>query len=52
MWLAEDKIIFGNKKDNFWEMGDTGPCGPSTEIHVDFRTEEEKKISPRKRTDQ
>ncbi len=47
-WVAEDKIIFGNKKDNFWEMGDTGPCGPSTEIHVDCRSEEEKKSVPGK----
>jgi alanyl-tRNA synthetase len=42
-WIAEDRIIYGNKKDNFWEMGDTGPCGPCTEIHVDCRSEEEKK---------
>lgn len=42
-WIAEDRIILGNKKDNFWEMGDTGPCGPCTEIHVDCRSDEEKK---------
>jgi alanyl-tRNA synthetase len=36
-WIAEDRIIMGNKKDNFWEMGDTGPCGPCTEIHFDSR---------------
>ncbi len=41
-FIAEDRIINGNKKDNFWEMGASGPCGPCSEIHVDLRSDEEK----------
>ena len=45
-FLPEERIILGNKKDNFWEMGETGPCGPCSEIHVDLRSDEERAQIP------
>ena len=44
--FPKNHIVNGNKHDNFWEMGDTGPCGPCSEIHIDFRSEEEKAKVP------
>lgn len=45
-YIPADRILLGSKADNFWEMGDTGPCGPCTEIHVDIRSEKERRQVP------
>ncbi len=47
-FVANDRIIHGKKKDNFWEMGETGPCGPCSEIHIDLRSDDEIKKKPGK----
>jgi alanyl-tRNA synthetase len=56
IWKAilggEERIILGNKKDNFWEMGDVGPCGPCSEIHIDLRDQAEVDVKAWQRTRQ
>ncbi len=45
-YLPANRVLYGSKKDNFWEMGDTGPCGPCSEVHIDLRSDEERKKIP------
>ncbi len=45
-WLPEEQVLFGSRDDNFWEMGDTGPCGPCSEVHIDLRSEDERRSIP------
>jgi alanyl-tRNA synthetase len=45
-FITEERILLGNKKDNFWEMGEQGPCGPCSEIHIDLRSDAERQITP------